>query len=329
MNPLLKTGAFAAALAAVCGTAYGVGTAIGPHGLDPAPVAAGHDDRHNPAGETDTATRGTGDAVPAGLQVAQDGYALDLETGTVPAGPDRTLRFTVRDADGDPVTRFTTAHGKQLHLIVASRELTTYRHLHPVRAADGTWSTPVDLPDAGGYRVFADFVPADREEKDDGKSQAGLTLGSDLTVTGPYRAAQPSAPAATTTVDGYAVSLRGTLRPGTASELTFTVRRDGRPVTGLQPYLGAYGHLVALRAGDLAYLHVHPHEEAHATALSGPDVAFTADAPSAGTYRLFLDFKVDGTVRTAAFTVRVGAQPPASPPPAPTPEHGTGAPHGH
>ena len=40
--------------------------------------------------------------------------------------------------------------------------------------------------------------------------------------------------------------------------LTLTVTKDGQPVTDLQPYLGAYGHLVALRAGDLAYLHVHP-----------------------------------------------------------------------
>lgn len=29
-------------------------------------------------------------------------------------------------------------------------------------------------------------------------------------------------------------------------------------VTDLKPYVGAFGHLVALRAGDLAYLHVHP-----------------------------------------------------------------------
>ena len=59
-------------------------------------------------------------------------------------------------------------------------------------------------------------------------------------------------------VDGYQVTLAGDLVPGQASELTLTVSKDGVPVTDLQPYLAAYGHLVALRAGDLAYLHVHP-----------------------------------------------------------------------
>ena len=50
--------------------------------------------------------------------------------------------------------------------------------------------------------------------------------------------------------------------PGQESELTLSVSRDGRPVTDLQPYLGAYGHLVVLRDGDLAYLHAHPVDEA-------------------------------------------------------------------
>ncbi|MFM9662849.1 hypothetical protein ACKI2B_46205, partial [Streptomyces scabiei] len=80
-----------------------------------------------------------------------------------------------------------------------------------------------------------------------------------------------------------------------------------RPVTDLQPYLGAYGHLVALRSGDLAYLHVHPNgEPGDGTTRPGPTVSFTATAPSDGTYRLFLDFKHEGKVHTAAFTVRTG-----------------------
>jgi uncharacterized protein YfaP (DUF2135 family) len=75
-------------------------------------------------------------------------------------------------------------------------------------------------------------------------------------------------------------------------------------VTDLQPYLGAYGHLVALRSGDLAYLHVHPDGAPRdGTTSPGPDVVFHADVPSAGTYHLYLDFKHDGVVRTAAFTV--------------------------
>ena len=83
------------------------------------------------------------------------------------------------------------------------------------------------------------------------------------------------------------------------SDLSFTVARDGQ-VVRTDPYLGAAGHLVAIRGGDLAYLHVH-----RTRGRTSPAVTFTAEFPTAGLYRLFLDFSLDGTVRTASFTVVV------------------------
>jgi hypothetical protein len=245
---------------------------------------------------------------PGGLQLSEGGYTLDLRTPGVTAGHRSDLRFVIRDEDGRAVTAYQREHDKELHLIVASRDLVTYRHLHPARATDGTWSTPVELPEAGGYRVFADFTPA-------GKGTENLTLGADLAASGTYEPRKLPAPNATAEADGYEVELDGGLRPGAASELTLKVSRDGRPVTDLQPYLGAYGHLVALRSGDLAYLHVHPNGEPDdGRTRPGPGISFTATAPSAGTYRLFLDFKHQGEVHTAAFTVGAGgAAAPAHP----------------
>lgn len=92
--------------------------------------------------------------------------------------------------------------------------------------------------------------------------------------------------------------------PAKARQLTLTVREDGSPVTDLQPYLAAFGHLVVLRAGDLAYVHVHPNgEPGDGVTAPGPDITFHTVAPGPGVYRLFLDFKHRGTVRTAAFTL--------------------------
>ncbi|WP_155059654.1 hypothetical protein [Streptomyces blattellae] len=291
MHTGLKLTAFAAALTATFGTAYGVGQGVGPVAEDRPP--ARHDTPH-----TEEAVEGGGghEASPAGgLQMSEGGYTLDLKTPRVTAGKRTELRFQIRDADGDAVTAYGREHDKELHLIVASRDLITYRHLHPTRATDGTWSIPVELPRAGDYRVFADFTPAT-------KGAENLTLGADLAAAGPYRPKQLPAPSDTATADGYEVELTGGLRPGAAQELKLTVSRNGRPVTDLQPYLGAYGHLVALRSGDLAYLHVHP----GGSTKAGPDISFTATAPSSGTYRLFLDFKHEGTVHTAAFTVNAG-----------------------
>ncbi|MFF3347023.1 hypothetical protein [Streptomyces sp. NPDC002779] len=317
MNAGLKITAFAAGLAATFGTAYGVGKGVGPVGEDPAPA------RHEShSGASPSPEKGGGhQAAPGGLQISEGGYTLDLKTPALAAGTRTDLRFVIRDDTGRAVTAYQREHDKELHLIVASRDLVTYRHLHPTRAADGTWSTPVDLPRAGGYRVFADFTPAK-------KGAANLTLGADLAASGPYRPQHLPAPKATAEVDGYQVRLDGTLRPGAASELKLSVSRDGKPVTDLQPYLGAYGHLVALRSGDLAYLHVHPNgEPGDGRTKPGPGVSFSATAPSSGTYRLFLDFKHDGKVRTAAFTVRTGAAP--APSPEGTASHEEAPGHGH
>jgi hypothetical protein len=162
------------------------------------------------------------------------------------------------------------------------------------------------------YRAFADFVPAGGPD---------LTLGVDLHVAGDYAPRPLPEPVRTAEVDGYRVDLAGDLIAGTSSPLTLTISRDGEPVTDLEPYLGAYGHLVALRAGDLAYLHVHPdastaswpsspapaggpHADASGgSAAAGPAIAFAAQVPTVGTYRLYLDFQHGGVVRTAEFTV--------------------------
>ncbi|MGW8768150.1 hypothetical protein ACWGN5_37365 [Streptomyces sp. NPDC055815] len=310
MNTGVKITAFAAALAATFGTAYGVGKGVGPVGEPKQPGHGEHaaqEPQKKPGHEGHAEEATAASSLPGGLQVSQDGYTLALETPT-PAAGRSTLKFSIKDAAGKKVTAFTTEHGKELHFIVASRDLNTFRHLHPVKAADGTWSVDADLPAAGGYKAFADFKPA-------APGARGVTLGADLSVPGAYAPQPLPAVAPTATVDGYRVRLGGVLDPGKAGELRLTVTKGGKPVTDLQSYLGAYGHLVALRDGDLAYLHVHPNEGG-----PGPDVSFTATAPSAGTYRLFLDFQHEGKVRTASFTVTAGT-PGKAPAPATT---GTG-----
>ncbi|WP_326668104.1 hypothetical protein [Streptomyces sp. NBC_01257] len=308
MNNGLKITAFAAALAATFGVAYGVGNGVGPQLTAQVRPAGGHGADHGPAEPVAGPAAG-------GLQVSEAGYTLDLRTAALGAGTRTVLRFAVvDDATGRRVTAYQREHGKELHLVLASRDLTVYRHLHPVRAADGTWSVPVSLPAAGDYRMFADFTPAVR-------GASNLTLGTDLAVSGGYRPKELPAVRPTAVTDGYEVALSGGLRAGRESELELTVSRNGRPVTDLQPHLGAYGHLVALRSGDLAYLHVHPNEGG-----PGPAVSFAATAPSAGTYRLFLDFRHGGTVHTAAFTVeaRTTARPEAGRAGSATPDT-----HGH
>ncbi|MFC5175148.1 hypothetical protein [Nocardioides taihuensis] len=304
MKSTTRTAGFVLSLVAVTGAAALIGAAVGPVGADTQPQP--HRGGHESAGDVVAPTAGHGDghdeshgaagtALPGGLMVSQDGYTLQLLQDHFQPARRVPLRFRITDPSGATVTAYEVSHGKQLHLIAVRRDLSDFQHVHPELDEDGTWSVPVDLAAPGEYRVFADFTPQGAGE--------GYTLGHDVSVAGDYSPQTLPEPARTATVDGYEVELEGTLVPGRTSRLTLTVTKDGEDVTDLQPYLGAYGHLVALRDGDLAYLHVHPDgEPGDGRTEPGPVITFHAEVPSVGSYRLFLDFQHRGVVRTAAFT---------------------------
>ncbi|TLF78497.1 hypothetical protein [Nocardia cyriacigeorgica] len=312
MNTTTKFAGFALGLAAVFGIALGVGAAIGPEPSEP----AGHDT--HAAGSATTGGSGSAE-LPGGLVATEAGYTLALDNATTTTSADAQLRFRILDHTGAPVTHYVRSHDKDLHLIVVRRDMAAFQHVHPVLDANGTWSVALNLSRAGDYRVYADFTPEGGE---------ALTLGADLRVAGQYDAQPLPAPATSTTVGDYTVTLDGVITPGQASKVTLSVSRNGQPVTDLQPYLGAYGHLVALRASDLAYLHVHPEgEPGDGVTAAGPGITFYVTAPTTGDYRLFLDFQHEGVVRTAEFTATAG---PASTTPAPAAGHGAEQPgHGH
>jgi len=264
-----KVALYSTALAVIFGGTWAAGAATGPPETPPAHAEeASHGGSHEHAQFK----------LPPGLSVSDNGYTLRLNE-------DKSLAFQIEGPDGRPVTKFAVEHEKRLHLIVVRRDGSKFQHVHPEMAPDGTWSIPLSLPDAGSYRVFADFKPEDGPK---------ITLGADIQVAGDYRP-QNHINSSTFTVDGYEVSLTGELNAGKASTVTIEISKDGRKVTDLQNYLGAKGHLVALRASDLAYLHVHPEQS--------DQVKFAVEVPTAGKYRLFLDFQHENVVRTAEFTL--------------------------
>ncbi len=213
-----------------------------------------------------------GEMAVRGLAVSDRGLTLELARTSARPGESFPLAFRIARA-GAPVREFDVEHTKRMHVIVVRRDLTGFQHLHPQLRADGTWTVPVTLRDPGAYRVYADFAV-------DGEPH---TLAADLTADGAVRSQPLPPPSDTATVDGLTVTRRG---------LDFAVTRAGRSAA-VEDYLGAKGHLVALREGDLAFLHVHPDADR---------LRFEADLDTQHRYRLFLQFKTGGQVHTAAFT---------------------------
>jgi hypothetical protein len=274
--------AFAALVAVVFGGAALAGAAIGPEADED--VASGKGD----SDMTETHEE-TGDAHPVrGLAVADDGLRVVVEDPELRRGRQESLRFRIVDERGETVRDFDVEHERRMHLILARRDLTGFQHLHPEQDQDGAWSTAARLDDAGSYRLFADFSYEGEPH----------TLAADLRVDGDADLRALPEPEATAVSDGgYDVRLdAGDARPGEEADLRFTITRDGVPVD-TEPYLGAGGHLVALREGDMAFLHVHP--------TSDDSVRFAATFPTEGRYRLFLQFQHEGRVQTVAFTQEV------------------------
>lgn len=310
MNTSMKLGGFALAVAAVFGGAFAVGKATGswmplPEGVEhnvhgatssapasPSTVTGAEDTPVS--GDSEPATA-MADFRPTGLTATENGYSFLPEATSLTAGRNVGVTFRIMGPDGQPVTKYDTTHDKDLHLIAVRRDMAGFQHVHPTLEASGVWRTHLDLS-PGPWRLFADFNPAGAED---------LTLGTDVSVAGDYRPQPLPSPAKATTVDDYTVTLTGDLSASSSSKVTLSVSRRGTPVTDLQPYL-----------------HLHPDgAPGDGVTTPGPDVTFYATTPSAGKYRMFLDFRHNGVVRTAEFTATLTDFQPrpaeAAPPPAP------------
>ncbi|HKO38374.1 MAG TPA: hypothetical protein VJU14_08405 [Solirubrobacterales bacterium] len=295
-RPYKRLALFVAGLAAVFVVAAAVGSLF-----EPAETEAGKEEKMG--AHTAEAAHGGREAAhggqeaghePAGLGIAADGYSLRIASTQLARGEAEELSFQIEDAEGRPVTDFDELHERRMHLIVVRRDGTEFRHLHPEMDAAGIWTVPLELDRAGVYRAFADFSVEGGQQ----------TLAGDLFVSGGEFEARPFPPALSLDeADGYEVRLRaGDPVAGEPTSLEFSVGRNGDAVDGLSPYLGAKGHLVALREGDLAFLHVHPEE---GDEVDPEEIVFAATFPTAGRYRLYLQFKHEGAVRTVEFTVEV------------------------
>lgn len=232
------------------------------------------------------------EAVPGsdGLHSQVAGLRLAALSRILTAGASTTWRFRIIGCDGNAVRHFDRDNTKLLHLIVVRTDLSGYQHLHPTLGSDGTFTIALRTARPGSYRAITDFVIDGRK----------YVLGTTLTAPGPVRSIPLPAPAFHGSVDGYDVELQrpAQLTGGQEAQLTFRITRHGQAAGDLEPYLGSYGHLVALHAPELAYSHVHPKSADHA----GGAITFNTELSEHGTYRLFLQFQTHGRVHSVAFT---------------------------
>jgi hypothetical protein len=235
---------------------------------------------------------------------------------TVRAGVPTVLSFRIDQPSGAALTRYRTGSGPHtgVHLIIVRSDLGTIIHHHPKPQADGTFRQQVTFPTPGRYKVVVDAYP----------QLSGPLRNFQLTrwITVPGKAPRAPLPPfrPVVTVDGYRFALQGkvNLHAVQANFLTLHVTRpNGTPATST-PWFGALAHAIFFRAGDLDYFHTHvcsAQTSGCTSILGGTRVTGTQTKPGVlrvgvllpvgGTWRLFLQTKIDGRVLTAPFTLNV------------------------
>jgi len=249
-------------------------------------------------------------------KLSSERYAVEVKpTEPIRAGKVASLVITIKDPDGKVVSKLDVVHEKLLHLLVVSKDLSWFAHEHPERRADGTFHVAFAFPAPGEYTLYHDFTPPGVGQQ---VVRATVPVPGNAPAPVPLKV-DPSGPKL---VDGYSVTLRtkGPLRVNEEAELNFEISKDGKPVTDLQPYLGAMGHLVIISEDLEHFVHSHPLEAADGTKTNahqhgaghsgspGADsvVRFHAHFEAPGVYKAWGQFQRAGKVLTAPFVVEVG-----------------------
>lgn len=240
----------------------------------------------------------------------------DLKPGNV------ELSFTLYGEDGHNFgpNDLKTMHEKKLHLLFVRDDMNGFQHLHP-EYVNGSWTVKTNVPEQGKYQMYVDIAPIEEEPS---------VLRVPLTIGGDTRNAQaPTQNSDLSAQDGgYKVqlSIAQPVKTKETKQWTFAVTQNGRPVTTLQPYLGAYGHVVELRHNDPDdFFHVHPVTENQPT---DGKVVFEGSFPVKGRYTLYAQFNINGSVKTFPITVDVNEVGQATPATA-TPGQDEGGHGGH
>jgi hypothetical protein len=240
-------------------------------------------------------------------------YSLELTTtpAAVKAGEPVTLTFTIRHPGTNAViTSYEVVHEKRYHLFVVSRDMEFFAHIHPEQQPDGRWMIQLALPKPGDYRILSDFLPTGGSPQFIGRTLETVDFTGDLESQAPHLMPDVDVTKTVASVTAHLELEPAPLVEGQFAHLAFTLTdsKSNRPVTDLQPYLGAFGHALILSEDMRDYVHSHPFEGGDtdiSKGFGGPTVTFEGYMPKAGRYRAWSQFQRNGEVITIPFTVNV------------------------
>jgi len=261
---------------------------------------SGHDGTHHkqensPAPSTGHGEHGDHDTTAQPVDSLKASFSFASEP--VKANETSDLNIHIMDSDGNSVDEFELNHEKLMHLIVVSKDLSYFNHIHPDYSANGKFAIKTSFPNGGEYKAFSDFVP---------KGGKSTTLSEWVKVEGEAKAQEPieADTELVKVIDGKEVELTlSSMKAKDEVTLAFNIvdAQTKKEISDLEQYLGAVGHVVILSEDAEQYLHVHPVDEK----ATGPKAAFMTSFPKSGTYKIWGQFQHQGKVFTVPFVVDI------------------------
>lgn len=208
------------------------------------------------------------------------------------------ISILIKDKKGKPIPKFDVVHEKLMHMIIVSKDLSYFSHIHPEYKGNGEFDIKTSLPAAGDYNIITEFTPKGSE--DNGLQRHWIHVEG---VAPAQESIEPDKHM-TKVIDGKKVTLSfDHIMAGMDLDMKFTIRdaKTNKPITNLEPYMGAMGHAVAISKDLKEYLHIHPMP----SKKQGPDVTFMVYFPKKGVYKIWGQFQYEGKVFVAPFVVKV------------------------
>ena len=243
---------------------------------------------------------------------------LETNPAKINAGTPVSITVHLEDRKGRPLQGLMAHHERVLHAIIIGRDLNVFAHIHPedlgmltdVMLDTAMFPLRYTFPKAGAYIVGVDFATED----------GVYSKTASLFVSGQPNMGEPKIDLSRSKNFGqYRVTFAPfpkSIKAGEETTIKYFFQKNGKPVTDLQPYLGAPMHLAVVRSDLTQFMHTHgvipgepqaQHDHMHSMTLGkfGPKLEAAIVFPVKGVYRIFSQVKHKGKVLLFNFMVSV------------------------
>ena len=210
-------------------------------------------------------------------------YAVNFNQPVAETGQEASLEFKITEKEsGKPTTELETVHEKPMHLVLVSNDLKHFDHIHP-KLKDGSWVVEYSFKAAGKYRIWIDFT----------KDGVQHIVDFDLSVSGRQEAEEQDS------LYGLRVKMLTSNKIITNNDVSFEFEVTdigGKPVPITEKFLAANAHVITIDESLQEFAHTHDMNFDKDNILS-----FKPFFSKSGNHKAWVQFSVNGKVRTASF----------------------------